>query len=56
MAAAVKPLADYVSGQQGRSGGEADTRSGYRLSAGQVLQALSVLAAVAAVFAVLYHH
>jgi hypothetical protein len=49
MTAAIRPLADYVSAQQGRSGGEADTRSERRLDVGQALQMLTIVVAVAAV-------
>jgi vacuolar-type H+-ATPase subunit H len=56
VAALVKPLADYVSGQQGRSGGAAETRSERRLDIGQIFQALSVIAALAVVIIALAHH
>jgi hypothetical protein len=49
MAAAVKPLADYISAQQGRSGGVSEVRSEHRLDIGQALQVLTVVVAVAAV-------
>lgn len=49
MSATVKPLTDYVSGQQGRTGGGSESRTERRLDTGTVLQVLVVLAAVAAV-------
>jgi hypothetical protein len=47
--AQITPLAEYVAAQQGRSGGEADTRSEQRLGTGLFLQGLVLVAAVAAI-------
>jgi hypothetical protein len=41
--ATVKPLAEYVSGAQGRSGGEADSRTERRLDTGQLVAIVSVV-------------
>ncbi len=49
MQAAIKPLAEYVASTSGRTGGAAESRTERRLDTGQVIQALLVLIAVAAV-------
>ena len=49
MQATIKPLAEYVASTSGRTGGEAATRTEARLNGAQVIQALLVLVAVAAV-------
>lgn len=46
LAAVVKPLADYVAGQQGRSGGAAESRTERRLDIGQVIAVIAVLALI----------
>lgn len=49
VATLVKPLADYVSAQQGRSGGVSESRTERRLDTGQLLLLLGVIIAAAAV-------
>jgi hypothetical protein len=49
MSAVIKPLAEYVSADAGRSGGEADTRTEQRASTGQLIQWLLLGAAIATV-------
>jgi len=49
MTATIRPLGEYVSAQQGRTGGAADTRTERRLDTGQVMQLLVLVAAVAAI-------
>ena len=49
MAATIKPLAEYVASTAGRTGGEAEYRTERRLDGAQLIQALLVLVAVAAV-------
>ena len=46
---AVKPLTEYVSAQQGRTGGEADTRTERRLGTGQIVSILILVVAIVAV-------
>lgn len=56
MTAAIKPLAEYISGQQGRFGGVTESRTERRLDMGQLLQVLVVIAAVAAVVIAAFGH
>lgn len=54
-AAAIKPLAEFVSSQQGRSGGVTETRTERRLDVGQILQVLVVIVAVTALIISAFH-
>ena len=53
--ALVKPLTEYASAQQGRAGGQQDSRTERRLDTGQVLQALVTVAALITLLVVLFH-
>jgi hypothetical protein len=56
MQAQIVPLAEYVAAQQGRSGGESDTRTERRLDVGQALQIITIIVAVAAVLIATIRH
>jgi hypothetical protein len=47
--ATIRPIAEYVSGQQGRSGGERDSRTERRLDIGQVVAVVAVIVAILSV-------
>jgi hypothetical protein len=49
MTAAIKPLAEYVSGAAGRSGGEADSKTERRLDVGQIIAVIAVIALIISV-------
>jgi hypothetical protein len=54
--AQITPLAEYVAAQQGRTGGESDTRTERRLDVGQALQIITIIVAVAAVLIATFGH
>jgi hypothetical protein len=56
--AQIQPISDYVAAQQGRSGGETDTRAERRYASAQVIAVVSVvlLALSIAVSVILYLH